>query len=377
MERFDDAVVGAGIIGLAVAYHQARRKRRVLVLERNPRACGASVRNFGMLWPIGQPAGEHHELALRSAGIWLEVLEACRLWHERTGSLHLAYQEDEARVLQEFADRAPSRGFACRLLDPDEAVERAPFVRRNGMRLALWSPTEICIDPRQAVAELPGWLATEFGVQFCFGRVVSGYDCPRIITQAEAYEAGRLWVCCGDDVQTLYPNLLEQAGLVRCKLQMMRSLPSRAGRRLGPMLAAGLTLRHYKAFADCPSLPSLRQRIRTESPEYDKYGIHVMAAQNGQGEFVLGDSHEYGEAVEPFDKARIEELILQYLRTFVDLPGLEIGSRWHGIYVKHPDQPYFLARPEPQVTLITGLGGAGMTLSFGLAETLVNHSSQQ
>src|SRR6266849_4653006 len=97
-QSFDDAIVGAGILGLAHAYHLAKRGRRVVVFERSPRAIGASVRNFGMLWPIGQPAGSMHRLALRSREIWLKVLQASGLWHGRAGSLHLAYHEDEAQV---------------------------------------------------------------------------------------------------------------------------------------------------------------------------------------------------------------------------------------------------------------------------------------
>src|SRR5437870_824187 len=101
-ERFTDAIVGAGIVGLAHAYHLARRGRRVVVMERGERASGASVRNFGMLWPIGQPPGEMHRLALRSREIWRAVLADAGLWHEETGSLHLAYRADEEAVLKEF-----------------------------------------------------------------------------------------------------------------------------------------------------------------------------------------------------------------------------------------------------------------------------------
>src|SRR5262249_52763791 len=89
--QYDDIVVGAGVLGLAHAYHLARRGRRVAVLERSRAASGASVRNFGMLWPIGQPLGPLRALALRSLEIWGDVLRAAELPSERCGSLHLAY----------------------------------------------------------------------------------------------------------------------------------------------------------------------------------------------------------------------------------------------------------------------------------------------
>jgi glycine/D-amino acid oxidase-like deaminating enzyme len=53
----DVAIVDAGILGLAHAYMAAKAGKSVVVIEKSPRAAGASARNFGMIWPIGQPAG--------------------------------------------------------------------------------------------------------------------------------------------------------------------------------------------------------------------------------------------------------------------------------------------------------------------------------
>src|SRR5215472_10893720 len=103
--RADLAIVGAGILGLAHAYAAARRGLRVAVFERSQRASGASVRNFGLLWPVGQPHGAMYELALRSRALWLDVLEEARLPHWPQGALHLAYRDDEAAVAREFAER--------------------------------------------------------------------------------------------------------------------------------------------------------------------------------------------------------------------------------------------------------------------------------
>jgi len=370
---YDDAVAGAGIIGLAHAYHLARRGRKVIVFERKHQATGASIRNFGMLWPIGQPAGSMLRMARRSLGYWEDVLTASGLWRERTGSLHLAYMDDEAAVLDEFMEDAESHGYDCRLLSPSDVQRYSSAVKMDGLKAALWSASEMCVDPRQVIAGLPDWLAREYGVVFRYNCGVTGYDAPTVQAGGESYRAERLWVCAGDDFQSLYPEVFNKSGLNLCKLQMMRTAPV-DGWKLGPMLAAGLTLRHYKSFDHCPSLAKVKQRVQAETPEYDHYGIHVMASQNGSGEVVIGDSHEYGKSVSPFDQSVIDTLILDYLGTFLDAPRLNIASRWHGVYAKHPNVPYFTASPEPGVMIITGVGGAGMTLSFGLAERCVDEA---
>jgi glycine/D-amino acid oxidase-like deaminating enzyme len=63
--------------------------------------------------------------------------------------------------------------------------------------------------------------------------------------------------------------------------------------------------------------------------------------------------------------------LLGYLATFLDSPALRIAQRWHGTYAKHPTELYTVARPAPGVVAVTGLGGAGMTLSFGVAEQVI------
>jgi FAD dependent oxidoreductase TIGR03364 len=369
--QYDDIVVGAGILGLAHAYHLARRGRRVVVLERGSNADGASVRNFGMLWPIGQPFGDLRALAVRSLEIWLEVLAAADLACERAGSLHLAYHEDEAEVLREYAALAENAGDPVEFLGAPEVRGRSRAVKQEGLKAALFSDRETCVDPRAVIAGLPGWLERQHNVRFQFGTAATEIDLPTVRAGGKTRRAGRAWVCSGDDFVTLFPDQLGRSGMVRCKLQMMRSQPIGSGWRLGPMLAAGLTLRHYRSFEDCPTLPALKERIARESPWFDRHGIHVLVSQNSSGELILGDSHRYGEPVDPFDKTEIDELILGYLGTFLEAPEVKIAERWHGIYAKHLEHPFLVLHPLPGACAITGLGGAGMTLSFGLAERVV------
>lgn len=362
-------IIGAGIVGLAHAWSAAERGHRVTVFERSPRACGASIRNFGMVWPIGQPAGELHSIALASAKRWLRVAEEAGIWINRCGSIHLAHRVDEWEVLQEFAAKSADLGFACQLLTADEVLRRTPAANPQGLLGGLWSATELGVNPRKVIHELPAWLAAKYGVQFEFQTTITHID-----SESARDASGRCWrfdttlICSGADFATLFPEVLAAAGMKQCKLQMLRTPPQANGWRIGPHLASGLTLRHYHNFDICNSLAALKDRVAHETPELDRYGIHVMASQTDHGEVILGDSHEYEADIEPFDKSLIDDLMLRELRNIITLPDWTIAERWHGIYAKHPSVPLFQANPLPNVHICTGTGGAGMTMSFGLAE---------
>ena len=366
--RTDVVIVGAGILGLAHAYEAARRGRRVVVFERALRASGASVRNFGMIWPIGQPHGSLHDLALRSRERWVAVLEAARLPYWPDGSLHAVYREDEAAVAQEFAEIAPSLGYHCAWLDAGTALARSHALRPEGLIGALWSDTEMTVDPRLTLAALPHYLKDSFDVQVRFGCGVHRVQAPLVAAGDECWKADQIIICSGDDFESLYPEVYAQSGLTRVKLQMLRAAAQPAAWKLGPALAAGLTLRFYPAFRVCTLLPALKQRIAAETPEYDRWDIHGLVSQTAAGELTLGDSHEYGLCVDVFNKEEIDELILRYVSGFLRAPNLRIAQRWHGVYAKHPDKPYLSLEPAPGVRIVTSPGGSGMTLSFGVAE---------
>jgi glycine/D-amino acid oxidase-like deaminating enzyme len=100
----DVAIVGGGIVGLAHALAALRQGHRVVLFEREQFAIGASVRNSGLLWPIGQAPGPGLRRALRSREIWTEVAGQAGIWPKSNGSLHLAYHDDEWDVFKEFAE---------------------------------------------------------------------------------------------------------------------------------------------------------------------------------------------------------------------------------------------------------------------------------
>ena len=367
-QQADVAVVGGGIVGLAFAWEAARRGKSVVLFERTTRAVGASVRNFGMIWPIGQPPGAGYARALRGRERWLELRDRAGIWVNECGSLHLAHEDDEDAVLAEFASTVGSFGAPCTYLSAAEAIRKFPAVNPTGLRSVLHSPTELVVNPPVAIAQIAQFLAEAHGAQLRFETAVVGIEMPRLHTATgEVWQADRVFVCSGAEFETLFPATFAAVGLRRCKLQMMKTRPQPGGWRLGSHLAGGLTLCHYKAFELCRTLPALKARVAALMPEYLRYGIHVMASQNDRGEVVIGDSHEYDADISPFDKAEIDDLILSYLRTIAILPDPTIAARWNGVYAKHPTRPVVFAEPQPGCIVVAATGGAGMTLAFGIA----------
>ena len=66
-------------------------------------------------------------------------------------------------------------------------------------------------------------------------------------------------------------------------------------------------------------------------------------------------------------------MILSYLKKIALFKEWHITESWNGIYPKLTDgETDLFYSPEQSVYIVNGLGGAGMTLSFGFAEEIIN-----
>ncbi|MGG7660966.1 TIGR03364 family FAD-dependent oxidoreductase [Dyadobacter sp. BHUBP1] len=368
-------VIGAGIVGLATARALATRGYQVTVIERSSQAVGASIRNFGMVWPIGQPEGTLYERALHAKSIWKEVLEGAKCWSQEAGSLHMAYQQDELEVIQQFVEVSPYRPVS--FLNAEQTLAKSPAVNPDGLLGSLYSADEMIVDPREAIAAIPGYLTAALGVTFIWNTAISKVTYPAVFSGSKSWSADEIFVCSGQDFETLYPEQFSAAPLTKCKLQMMRLEAQPDDWRIGPALCGGLSFIHYHGFKAAASLPGLKARYESEYAEYLKWGIHVMASQNGLGEITVGDSHEYALTFDPFDREFINTMILDYLGTFAQFKSPKVFQSWHGIYPKMTNgATEIVLKPESGVTIINGLGGNGMTLSFGLCDEVVGGTYQ-
>ncbi|MBC7417530.1 MAG: TIGR03364 family FAD-dependent oxidoreductase, partial [Pedobacter sp.] len=260
----------------------------------------------------------------------------------------------------------------CALLSAEETLKKSPAVNTNGLKGALWSGTEMIVEARASIATIAAYLTGKYGVDFHWNTAISQIQNNEVKSGSQCWQADEIFICSGIEFETLYPELFAQQQITKCKLQMMRLTTQPDGWRIGPALCGSLSMIHYPGFQSAPALTALRKRYEAQYADYLKWGIHVMVCQNQIGELTVGDSHEYGLVHDPFDKDFVNQMILTYLKTFTNLKDSRVIQTWNGTYAKMTNgQTELILEAEPGVTIINGLGGNGMTLSFGLCEQLI------
>ncbi len=370
-KQVDIAIVGAGILGLAHAWHAVRAGMSVRVFERDHRAMGASIQNFGMLAIIAQKSGTPLRDAQRALQYWRELADEAGIALRQTGCLFVAREAAELALLDEYSNSPGELADASKLLPLSKLTEIAPWLNRDTLLGGLWSPDAWKVDQQNAVAAIARWLQLKMGVTFHFGEEVLGAAAGHLQTNRGDYRVGHTIVCGGSEFSTLYPQAFAATGVVPCRLQMLSMGPQPTIDQLAPFVLGGLSMTRYDAFTACDALSALKDLQRRKYPEYLGHGIHVIASQELDGSITIGDSHHYGHVQEDARLDRVDQLILAELDRMLNLPHRVISRRWLGHYAHHPDTDLLKIEPADGVTAITVTNGQGMTHGLTIAADVV------
>ena len=360
-------MVGGGIIGLAHAYIAARAGRRVVVIERDPRANGASIRNFGFVTVTGQERGDSWALARRTRDVWDEMAGAAALPVEHRGLYVTARSHEAMAVIAAFL--ATEMGEGCRLVTAADFRAAAGGLGGADLAGALWSPHEIRVESRTAIPLLARWLAERWGVTFLTQTTAFAIAPPRIETSRGVVEAGAVVVCPGDDFSTLYPERIAAYNLRRCRLSMLRLADP--GLRLPGAVMSDLGLVRYRGYGALPEARALEAKLRAEQPRHFANGVHLIVVQGGDGALVVGDSHHTADLPQPYAPASAEDDILDEYARALGRPAPAVLERWTGVYAVAEDRTYLIDTPADNVRMVIVTSGTGASTGFGIAERVI------
>lgn len=373
MQNFDIAIVGGGMLGIAHAYHALEAGLKVAVLEKDPQASGATVRNFGQIVPSGMDS-KWQTYGRRSLEIYQQLQSLGDITLRPGGSIYVASNEEEMTLVEELAHINKGDDYESKLLSKSECLHQYPGLRSDYVLGGLYFPQEYTVDPRQAIHRITSILQEQKGLQYFPGHWVfdleeAGEKIRLVNNRKVDIRAEKVIVCSGNDFQSLYPETFKESPLQSVKLQMLLTHPQ-PGMKIQGSILTGWTIRRYESFTACPSFAAIK--AREDAQAYNRqWGIHILFKQADDGSVILGDSHEYWNAGETVDfriDQKMNDFMIEEARKIYDLDHYGMQKTWIGVYSQCKDRDVFELEVQPNVHIVTGIGGKGMTGSLGYAE---------
>ncbi|MBK1894824.1 TIGR03364 family FAD-dependent oxidoreductase [Chryseobacterium paridis] len=373
--KFDLIVVGGGILGTFHAYHALKRNLKVALLEKNSLPQGATVRNFGQVVPSGMDL-KWQNFGRESLAIYNELQSQTDLTIRKNGSVYLASNEEELQLINELYEINQKNNYESVLLSKNDCMKKFDGLRSDYCKGGLFFPEELSIDSAEMIVKLHGLLQEKLDLKIYYNTTVvetyeTDHQCVAITADGQELNAAKIIICGGHEFKTLYPNVFNESDLVVTKLQMLQTRPQGIYSLQGNILT-GLSIRRYESFQECPSFEGIKALEDPNSFE-KKYGVHILFKQALDGSVILGDSHEYASAKDSdalgYDlNMEIDEFMINEAKKIIDLPTYEIQRRWFGIYSQCKTKDIFEHNPSPNIHIVTGIGGKGMTASGGFSK---------
>ncbi len=275
MEEVGITVVGAGVVGLAVAAELSRRRGEVLVLEkhdgfgRETSSRNSEVIHSGIYYPADSLKAR---LSVEGKDLLYAYCADHAVPHARIGKLIVAAEEGEIEQLERLADRGANNGVADLALLP--AAELGRLEPRVRGRAALLSPSTGILDSHALMKSLHDEAAAA-GAIFSFGS-----EADSVVRREDGWHVG----VKGEDFRFLSRAVVNAAGLSSDRVASMAGVD---------VDAAGYVLHYCKGSYFAYAKPSPVRRLVYPVPEKDLTGLGVHATLDLAGRLRFGPDTEY------------------------------------------------------------------------------------
>jgi len=342
----DVVVIGGGIMGTATAYHLAKRKIGVTLLEKTHLGAGSTGLTGGIIrqhYSVETSA----RMALRALKVWENFDEVVggEVDFTRTGVVFLSGEEG-AEGMQESIKMQQSIGIRAEMIDEKAIKELAPYLDIKDVQVAIYEPDGGVADGSMAcnafatrTKELNGVIKQGVevtGIRVQSGRVV-GVD-----TSEGQFDAAAV-------VNTAGP--------------------------WGPALARSVGI-------DVPAEPSRHQIASFIQPDDFEMPMHAVVGDLINGHYMRPDSgglthvgsvvDDTSDAVsdpdifnQKVDRSFVEQMVEKSARR---MPALERGGvqgGWAGLYTITPDWNAIIDQVDGLPGLVLGLGFSGSGFKMG------------
>lgn len=364
MEQVETVIIGAGVVGLAVARALAQRGAGVVLLEAESHfgehlsSRNSEVIHGGLYYPPGSLKAQS---CLRGNALLYEYCAARDIGHRRCGKLIVAGDQrlDDLQQLHDNARAAGARGLTFK--DRAWLAREEPWLRGHQ---ALHSAHSGIVDSHGLMASLARE-AEDHGALLCFRHQVRAIHCePHRFTLRIANPGG--------EFELRAVRLINAAGLGAVALvEKMEDFPR--SQRPAQRFAKG---NYFRLSGASPS-----QRLIYPLPEDHGLGVHLTVDLAGQARF--GPDVEWVDTPDyRVDENRQETFASAIRRYWPALPANKLRPDYAGVRPKliMDDQPFtdFLIQDQHHHGIqglinLLGIESPGLTAALALAESIERH----
>ncbi len=342
-------VVGAGIVGAAIARALSREGIHAIVVDPRPAGSGATAAGMGHL-PVMDDSEAQFALCRYSQSLWDELADRLppRVEFDRCGTLWVAADDEEMAEVHRKKDYYDRRGVEAHVLDAEALAQAEPNLR-PGLAGGL-------VLPRDGVIYPP--CAAKVFLDEAIGRGAEA----RIGVAVAAIEGRFVTLATGQTIGA--DAVVNAAGWQAARLTPGLEIRPRKGHLVITDRYPGW-IRHQ--------ILELGYLKSAHGSDEDSVAFNVQPRRTGQ--LLVGSSRQFGVDDPKVDRPILERMVSRAIEYMPRLARLSAIRAWTGFRAATPDSlPIIGPQPElPGVYLATGHEGLGITTSLGTAELIVDH----